>query len=85
MLSTGSTSSQAAAATSSLPSSSDEVKWEYKWENKDDAELHGPFTSSQMLDWQEAGFFKDGVYVRKLTEKGSQFYSSLRIDFDLYV
>lgn len=27
---------------------SDEVLWEYKWENKDDSEVYGPFTSQQM-------------------------------------
>lgn len=25
-----------------------DVMWEYKWENKGDAELYGPFTSTQM-------------------------------------
>lgn len=25
-----------------------DVMWEYKWENTGDAELYGPFTSSQM-------------------------------------
>ena len=32
-----------------------EVSWEYKWENKDDAEVHGPFTSKQMAEWAEGG------------------------------
>ena len=32
-----------------------EVSWEYKWENKDDAEIHGPFTSKQMAEWAEGG------------------------------
>ena len=32
-----------------------EVSWEYKWENKDDAEVHGPFTSKQMSEWAEEG------------------------------
>lgn len=32
-----------------------EVLWEYKWENKDDAEVHGPFTSEQMAEWAEGG------------------------------
>ena len=34
---------------------SNEVKWEYRWENKDEAELHGPFTSTQMLEWKDNG------------------------------
>lgn len=25
-----------------------DVMWEYKWENTGDAELYGPFTSTQM-------------------------------------
>ena len=34
----------------------DEVMWEYKWENKEEAELHGPFSSTQMLEWAESGY-----------------------------
>jgi len=36
-----------------------------------------------MLEWTEEGFFDDGVLVRKVGATG-QFYSSRRIDFDLY-
>lgn len=60
-----------------------EVKWEYKWENKDDEEIHGPYTSQEMLDWTEDDYFPDGVFVRKVGA-GGHFYSSKRIDFDLY-
>lgn len=28
------------------------IKWEFRWENKDDAEIHGPHTSEEMLKWQ---------------------------------
>ncbi|KAM9305067.1 CD2 antigen cytoplasmic tail-binding protein 2 [Gastrophryne carolinensis] len=63
----------------------DEVLWEYRWENKDGAELYGPFSSTQMQDWVDQGYFKDGVYCRRLSSTEGQFYSSLRIDFDLYV
>uniref|UniRef100_A0A8C5Q2T2 CD2 antigen cytoplasmic tail-binding protein 2 n=1 Tax=Leptobrachium leishanense TaxID=445787 RepID=A0A8C5Q2T2_9ANUR len=63
----------------------DEVLWEYKWENKQEAELYGPFTSSQMQDWVDQDYFPDGVYCRRLSSAGAQFYNSLRIDFDLYV
>lgn len=62
---------------------SDEVMWEYKWEDKDDEEIHGPHTSSEMFTWTEDGYFKTGVYCRKVGTD-SQFYSSKRIDFDLY-
>ncbi|KAK6190714.1 hypothetical protein SNE40_002517 [Patella caerulea] len=61
----------------------DTVKWEYKWENKETATIHGPFTSSQMLTWTEENFFPDGVFVRKV-DGGGEFYTSKRIDFDLY-
>ena len=30
----------------------DVVKWEFKWENKADEEVHGPHTSEEMLKWQ---------------------------------
>ncbi|CAH2308263.1 CD2 antigen cytoplasmic tail-binding 2 isoform X1 [Pelobates cultripes] len=62
-----------------------EVLWEYKWENKEEAKLYGPFTSSQMQDWVDQGYFVDGVYCRRVNSSGSQFYNSKRIDFDLYV
>ncbi|XP_076997370.1 CD2 antigen cytoplasmic tail-binding protein 2 isoform X2 [Tamandua tetradactyla] len=68
-----------------------EVMWEYKWENTGDAELYGPFTSTQMQlcplslqTWVNEGYFSDGVYCRKLDPPGGQFYNSKRIDFDLY-
>ncbi|XP_054990479.1 CD2 antigen cytoplasmic tail-binding protein 2 isoform X2 [Sorex araneus] len=61
-----------------------DVMWEYKWENTGDAELYGPFTSTQMQTWVNEGYFPDGVYCRKLDPPGGQFYNSKRIDFDLY-
>ncbi|XP_040191934.1 CD2 antigen cytoplasmic tail-binding protein 2-like [Rana temporaria] len=61
----------------------DEVLWEYRWENKDSAELYGPFTSTQMQELVDQGYFSDGVYCRRIT--GGQFYNSHWIDFDLYV
>nr|XP_055196165.1 CD2 antigen cytoplasmic tail-binding protein 2 isoform X2 [Nyctereutes procyonoides] len=61
-----------------------DVMWEYKWENTGDAELYGPFTSTQMQTWVNEGYFADGVYCRKLDPPGGQFYNSKRIDFDLY-
>ncbi len=33
----------------------DEVMWEYKWEEGEGAELHGPFSSTQMAEWAESG------------------------------
>ncbi|KAM4597731.1 CD2 antigen cytoplasmic tail-binding protein 2 [Polymixia lowei] len=63
---------------------SDGVMWEYKWENEEKSELYGPFSSRQMQDWVDEGYFKDGVYCRRLDQEGSQFYNSKRLDFDLY-
>lgn len=63
--------------------SPNEVMWEYKWENEDKEEIHGPYTSQQMCDWTEEDYFPDGVLVRKVGAEG-QFYNSKRIDFELY-
>ncbi|KAM3863957.1 CD2 antigen cytoplasmic tail-binding protein 2 [Diretmus argenteus] len=63
----------------------DEVMWEYKWNNDENSELYGPFSSQQMQDWVDEGYFKDGVYCKRLDQEGSQFYNSRRIDFELYL
>jgi len=69
-----------------LSSEPTEEMWEYKWENRDDAEIHGPFSSSQMLEWTNEDYFPGGVFVRKtLAAPDGAFYSSRRIDFELYV
>ncbi|XP_045625660.2 CD2 antigen cytoplasmic tail-binding protein 2 homolog [Procambarus clarkii] len=60
------------------------ITWELRWEDKDDAEIHGPFSNEKMLQWQESGYFKNGAYVRKTCEQGQSWYSTRRIDFDLY-
>jgi len=59
----------------------DEVMWEFKWK-EDDTEIHGPHNSQAMLDWQESGYFNDGVHVRKVGN--TDFSNSKRIDFELY-
>ncbi|XP_071789666.1 CD2 antigen cytoplasmic tail-binding protein 2 homolog [Asterias amurensis] len=58
--------------------------WEYKWENKDEADKFGPYESQQMQDWKDQDFFADGVWVRKVGSEGN-FYQSKRIDFELYL
>ncbi|KAM6904914.1 CD2 antigen cytoplasmic tail-binding protein 2 isoform 1-T2 [Xenentodon cancila] len=63
---------------------SDEVMWEYRWDNEDNADVYGPFTSQQMQGWVDEGYFSSGVYCRRVDQEGSQFYNSRRIDFDLY-
>lgn len=62
---------------------STELQWEYKWENIDSAKIHGPFTSTAMQQSVDEGKFPDGVFVRKLGS-GGDFYTSKRIDFELY-
>lgn len=47
--------SSSLAGGNSAPNLSEDVSWVYKWENKDDAEVHGPFTSKQMAEWAEEG------------------------------
>ncbi|KAK8736789.1 hypothetical protein OTU49_004646 [Cherax quadricarinatus] len=60
------------------------ISWELRWEDKEDAQIHGPFSNEKMLKWQESGYFKKGAYVRKTCEQGQSWYSTRRIDFDLY-
>jgi len=76
----------ASSSDAGLSSEPVEEMWEYKWEDKTDAEIHGPFTSLQMLEWTEDNYFPDGVFVRKTSSApDGAFYSSRRIDFELYV
>ncbi|XP_029584280.1 CD2 antigen cytoplasmic tail-binding protein 2-like isoform X1 [Salmo trutta] len=63
---------------------SDEVMWEYKWDTEENSELYGPFSSQQMQGWVDEGYFKDGVYCRRIEQGSAQFYNSKRLDFDLY-
>lgn len=60
------------------------VQWEFKWENDDKAEIHGPHSSSEMQDWVNNGYFESGVWVRRIGQHGD-FYTSRRIDFELYL
>lgn len=60
------------------------VKWEFKWSKDDNAEISGPHSTEQMHKWSEEGYFKTGVWVRKHGED-CQFYSSNRMDFELYM
>lgn len=61
-----------------------EVMWEFKWK-PDDEHVHGSFSSAQMQLWVEEGYFKDGVLVRKVGQENSQFNTSNRVDFELYL
>lgn len=60
-----------------------ELQWEYKLK-PEDTQLHGPFSTEQMQKWVDEGFFKETVQVRKVGS-GTQFFSSNRVDFELYL
>lgn len=59
-----------------------QVMWEYKKE-ENSTEIKGPYTSEQMDKWAQSGHFGKGVFVRKCGT--DRFYTSSRIDFDLYI
>lgn len=65
-------------------SKTEAVQWEFKWENDDAAEIHGPHSSGEMQDWVNQGYFESGVWVRRVGQQGD-FYTSRRIDFELYL
>lgn len=62
-----------------------EVMWDFKWENNDSSPVYGPNSTSDMLRWVQEGYFADGVWVRQVGKSDSNFYSSRRIDFELYL
>ena len=60
-----------------------DILWEFKWKT-DDSDVHGPFSTAQMLHWSKEGYFKGGVYVKKVGHI-TTFNTSNRIDFELYL
>lgn len=75
--------SAAGAAAGGGAGGGEEVMWEYRYENTEDSNLHGPFTSLHMQQKVDKNEFPNGVFVRKVAA-GGEFYSSKRIDFELY-
>lgn len=64
-------------------STSNDVVWEYKLSNDEDAEIIGPVSSKEMMKLQEEGKFENGGWARK---KGMQtFYTIARLDFEIYM
>ncbi|KAJ8965463.1 hypothetical protein NQ314_004108 [Rhamnusium bicolor] len=59
-----------------------ELLWEFKWKVEDE-QIQGPYSTGQMIKWSKENYFKTGVMVRKCGED-SNFYTSNRIDFELY-
>ncbi|XP_044253949.1 CD2 antigen cytoplasmic tail-binding protein 2 homolog [Tribolium madens] len=68
--------------TASMSGKSDQLMWEFKWDQGKD-KVEGPYDTKQMIKWSKEGYFKTGVWVRKCGEQ-SNFYTSNRIDFELY-
>ncbi|EDV58550.1 CD2 antigen cytoplasmic tail-binding protein 2 homolog [Drosophila erecta] len=75
--------SKASNDSSKPTTTTSEVTWEFKW-SQDETEIQGPFSTEKMLKWSQENYFKNGVYVRKCGEN-TTFYTSNRIDFDLYL
>lgn len=62
-----------------------QLMWEYKWKQEDgDDKIFGPYNTEQMQNWVGEGYFKEGVFVRKHGQE-TKFYTSNRIDFELYL
>lgn len=59
------------------------LMWEYKMSQSETEAILGPFTTEQMSKKAENGDFKENVFVRKIGDE--RFYSSARVDFDLYL
>lgn len=62
----------------------EEIMWELKWSQDENAEIHGPHTSEQMHAWAKEGYFKSGAWVRRKGQN-NQFYNAARVDFELYL
>lgn len=62
----------------------EEIMWELKWSQDENAEIHGPHTSEQMHAWAKEGYFKSGAWVRRRGQN-NQFYNAARVDFELYL
>ncbi|XP_011868035.1 PREDICTED: CD2 antigen cytoplasmic tail-binding protein 2 homolog [Vollenhovia emeryi] len=60
------------------------VTWDLKWSQDENAEVNGPHTSQQMHAWAKEGYFKKGAWVRR-TGQQNQFYNAARVDFELYL
>ncbi|XP_050525846.1 CD2 antigen cytoplasmic tail-binding protein 2 homolog [Daktulosphaira vitifoliae] len=64
-------------------SSDDKLQWEYKF-SLESNEVFGPYDTEQMLKWKDEDRFKEPIWVRKCNSN-SEFHSSKRVDFDLYL
>lgn len=60
-----------------------EIQWEIK-RDLNDINVEGPYSSEQMNTWIKENYFKAHVWVRKVGSN-NEFYSSKRMDFELYL
>ncbi|XP_065201156.1 CD2 antigen cytoplasmic tail-binding protein 2 homolog [Planococcus citri] len=81
-LTTASTS-KASSDTAVEESEGNDVKWEIK-KSLDAEAIEGPYSTEQMNKWMQENYFKEQVWVRKFGSS-NEFYSSKRIDFELYL
>ena len=45
--------------------------WEYRWSDaRDGGEVHGPYDGPTMSQWNEAGYFGEGVEFRRVGDEG---------------
>ena len=79
------------ADTTAIPQddSDDKQYWQYKWRQKNDSEIYGPFDSAKLKGWAGEGFFEKGaVEVRPCDKKGAPqdtiWHPLEGINFDLY-
>ena len=64
----------------------DDVRWEYRLADDDSAPIEGPYSTEDMIRFQESGdkFPKKGCYCRR-AGTSSHWYNSNRVDFELYL
>ncbi len=59
------------------------MQWEYRLQNEDAADIHGPASSQEMMKLQDDGAFDKGAWARRIGT--TAFYTVARIDFELFV
>lgn len=65
------------------PDDNNDTMWEFKLSKESD-EIKGPYSSQRMQEIVSGEDFQGEVWVRKIGSSG-EFYSSRRIDFELYL
>ena len=55
--------------------------WEYRWSDaRDGGDIHGPYDSTTMSQWNQAGYFGEGVEFRRAASPSAVWSSS--VDFE---